>query len=229
MAYIKQSTFGQLSGSLGDYYCRVFNGKTVICRKPAKKSFTPCKAHINSMNKFTAAVHICSAINSIKILSKSWKDSSSTGLNGYNKMTKENMLRILTDNDISNILLVPREELFTTELISISLNAEILVVTFEPLTVFTSPGFERTISCQGVLQLTEPIDPVSKSQVYIPVISKTLQHIPGEIITFEIRFTSSEYEIIKGYSGRKTLLNLAVKDKEGAVIEYSKSSISTNL
>jgi len=216
---------GLISGNLGDYYCRSLHGKTVICRKPVRQNIELSKAAKEHTKSFVSAVSLCKAMNKIKVFSEAWRGSVLEGESGFHKMMKQNVKRLKDQSDFSTILLVPDEELFPAEMGSIIRDNDKLLVSFEPLTVFNTPGFQRSVSLQGVLLLSAPDDMNDKELMCIPIVSKVQDLIPGEVINFTVQLESAQYEIFKNYSARKVLLNLAVKDIQQRVILFSESCV----
>ncbi len=85
----------------------------------------------------------------------------------------------------------------------------------------TAPGLTELVSLQGIVELLNPADPENKPYKFFPVVSPDYPFTPYADITFSINFSSQDIELLKQYTERKILFNLAYKETGGKVLGFT--------
>jgi hypothetical protein len=219
MARLTGLLFGQPAGKAGDIIFRRRNGKSHFYLAP-EKSTKPLSIKVKqNVNKFSYCSKFASAVLKIRAFSSGWENNIKDELPLINRVISYNIKKVQHTHEMRDLLLVPGDEKFESEIISAEFTSERLTIKSSPYPYYMSS--EKRISLQGILQLTNPDDENSSHYKFIPFHSKEIDLLPGIPPEFVIKFDSYDTAFINSYNKYSILLNLAIKDTQSKVEKYS--------
>jgi hypothetical protein len=212
MARIRMSFAGYPSGKIGDVVFKRRNNNIYISMAPVKKK-EQTEAQYVLRRKFSFCNGLSSAVIKNDIFFRRWEDARIESESAYTKVMKVNM-KLVNMEDLSGITLIPDDEPFKSEVLDWSFRDNNLVITFR------SPEIRYSgISMQGVLLLNEPSENISKYFRFIPFYNdKSFPEDGG--ITFKESFNSTYIDF---YNGRRIIVNIALKDRQGKTSRFSET------
>lgn len=210
---------GLIKGKLGGVIYRIYNGKQFVSTPPVKITPPDTEEYRGRLSLFSLCRSLCGAINSVKGFSESWRNSKVKAALVMNKIFISNYPRIKPGFDISGVWLVDNFK-YAAELKQYNFAEENFTAV---LAITSAPGLSQLVSLQGIVELLNPLDPLAKPYKFFPVVSPDYNFIPGEDITFTTNFSSQDIELLKVYSGRKILFNLAYKNIGCKVLGFTGS------
>ena len=155
MALVISNPIFQISGKVGKYVIKKFNGKRVLYLRPSHYKKTKSEKALAFQSKFGIVSRFATQVNAVPILRGVWKQSSLKGFSSYHKILRSN-IKLTESNSLGeDNVIVPSSIPFPGN--NISLHNCSIKITAPALFNLISEVEPAEITLQIVLAFQKPI------------------------------------------------------------------------
>lgn len=221
MATIKNGTFRDLSGSFGNSYLRVKNGKQEVCAKPSRYrlSMKPRPVAVRAMMKRLS--FISKNLMSDKFFYDLWKVKEIKGAGPYHKFVSKNHFGTKDTLDLAALRLSPSNNTFNAEIDTFSIQKEQVQIKLKPLGADSGIDTFRApfIVSRGIVLFTGNLTSVKDNpDVYNLESQPILTDLENPInLTYDVLYTPS-WGL---FTEARVLLILATLNSEKNLVQTS--------
>lgn len=221
MATIKNGTFKDLTGSFGNSYLRVRNGKQEVCAKPGSYTLSMEERPVAIRSQMSRLAFISKEVTTDDFFYDLWKIKEIKGAGPYNKFISRNHFGKKNTLDLSLIKLSPYDNYFEAEIDTFQISEHLIQIKIKPLgdAAGINKLREPFIVSRGILLCTGNLNSVKDMPLSYKLNSKP---IPTEIENpIELTFNRSFISAFGNYTELRVLLILATLDSVERLVKTS--------
>jgi hypothetical protein len=222
MGRFKRQTFGQATGTVGQFVFRIKGDENIIARRPLKKvNPPPPPADIAARReKFKLTGTVAKSLNAVEQLKAIWP-ATGKRMSKFNEMFQVNYPNIGTVDNLGEPVIAPgfgfqvKNTLITLTPNGITIGADALGIDC------VDPSVEKYVIAVGIVILRQSTNPLVPKFTVLRIRSGQASVNSDEPISLTCPFGASDLSAFQTYTDKKVFLTLLTLDATGNTVNHS--------
>ena len=222
MAVLKEINTTILTGKLGDFIARSYEGHIILSKRPSKYNINQGLKAREGRSKFGVTAHLSKSIASLPTLKDIWKTVKGSDRTVFHTICKYNFGKSSASKPTLYNIITPNGFLLPD--IDASVDAEKIIASFSALnTLHILKPAEVDLSVNAVVCFTGPINREDEPCGFSACFKEVKNFKFDQACEAVIEFDRKQRLIAAKYSGCILYLCAATKDDAGNVVRYSRT------
>jgi|GEM_PF-603080 len=220
MAILRKINLTTLQGRIGDVVVKVYEDKTVICRRASSYKLNYGPAAVEGRNKFSVTAHLSKAISSLPDLKAIWKLVQVSKSTAYLTICKYNYAKSSADKPTPDNIITPGG--FKLPVITAAINADKITASISALNtipIFTAK--EVNLSFNAVACFSDPVNPNCAPYELITCSKEIVGFDYAKAYELQIGLNSKQQVAGAKYNNCILYLSAATKAVDGNIVKHS--------